>query len=174
MDEQQGSNILPKEGMSRNKKIAIGCGIASLVITCVCVLISFVFYNQILREPENLTVEAEYPSTVQVGDAFELILNVHNTGDTSFTVGDIDLDIAFSDSILDGAIVERMDPPMEKDFSISGMKTFHYNRAIPPGESQKVTFYLRATEVGEFGGSILVYVGNLSHLLDVSITVIPN
>ncbi len=174
MEEQQGSNLAEpsKEGLSQNKKIAIGCGGVSVVIVCACMLSSIIFFSQFAGEPENLIVEAEYPWTVQEDDTFELILNLQNKGDAAITVGDIDLDEVLGGSILDGAAVERTEPAMEKDYSLSGIKSFSYDRTIPAGESQKVTFYLRATEVGEFGGSIGVYVGDIARRIDVSITVI--
>lgn len=102
------------------------------------------------------------PSVVRKGENFDLVLTLTNTGNTSFTVGDIDLDEILGGSILDGAIVLETEPIMERDYSVSGIKSFHYNQTLQPDETKHVIFHLQATTAGEFGGSIGIYVGNLS------------
>ncbi len=165
-----------KKKLSQNQIFGIGCGIVALlsaslfVITCLSVLFLLVYLG---REPENLFVEVEYPWVVDKGDEFEFVLNIRNTGDTALTVGDIDLDVMFSDSILDGAIVVRTDPSMERDYSVPGVKTFRYNHTIPPGEKRQVTFFLKASTPGEFGGPIDVFTGSISSRTNAAITITP-
>jgi hypothetical protein len=164
----------PRRELSRNKKFAIGCGIVASLLLCLCLcacllIATFLFYFS--RESENIFVEAEYPWVVQEGDEFEFVLNIHNTGGTAITTGDIDLDEMFGGSILDGAIVVRTDPPMERDYSLPGVKSFKYNRIIPSGESRQVTFFLKAITPGEFGGSIAVYTGDIAYRIDAAITI---
>jgi len=154
---------------------AIGCGVLVVLSVCGCLIFgvgSVGLLTYFIREPEDLSVEYTLPYRVMRGEEFELLLTLSNTGDSEFTVNDIDLDEAFGDSILDGAIVLWTDPPMEKDYSISGIKTFQYNRSIPAGETHQVTFRLQAVTSGEFGGSIGVYVGDLAKSIDyVGITI---
>ena len=69
--------------------------------------------------------------------------------------------------------VNSFEPEMQKDFSIAGIKTFLYDRPLNPGETQKVTFYLRAKEIGDFGGSIGVFVGDNAVRGDASISILP-
>jgi hypothetical protein len=125
-------------------------------------------------QPENLVVEAEFPRTVHEGDSFQLVLNIRNTGDTAITVDVISLDEVLGDSILDGAVVLDIEPPMERNYS-GGIKNFYFDQTIPPGETLQVTFFLEATSPGEYGysGSIAVYLGELKayRLWDVAITV---
>ncbi len=155
---------------------AIACGVLVILSACGCLIFgagSVGLLTYFGREPDNLSVEYALPYSVVRGEEFELLLTLSNAGDSEFTVNDIDLDEAFSDSILDGAIVLWTDPPMEKDYSISGIKTFQYNRAIPAGETRQVTFRLQAVTSGEFGGSIGVYVGDLAKSIDyVGITIV--
>lgn len=150
-------------------------GIIVAVILCVCVacvgVVALLIYMG--DEPENLSIQADYPATVQEGEDFEFVLYIENTGNNSLTVEDIDLDEMLGNSILDGAIVERTDPPMEKDYSLPGVKTFMYNDEIPPGETREVTFYLTATYAGEYGGSIGVYSGGRAKRIDAHIIVTP-
>lgn len=154
---------------------AIGCGVLVVLSACGCLIFgagSVGLLTYFGREPENLSIEYSLPYSVVRGEEFELLLTLSNAGDSEFTVNDIDLDEAFSDSILDGAIVLWTDPPMERDYSIPGIKTFQYNRSIPAGETRHVTFRLQAVTSGEFGGSIGIYVGALVKTIDyVGITI---
>lgn len=166
----------PGNWLSRNKGLAIGCGVAAVISACACfclclLVVAFIAYFG--RQPENLLAEAEYPQVVQEGEEFELVLTMYNTGDTPIVVGDIDLDEMLSASILDGAVVLETEPPMERDFSLQGVKTFKYDRVIPPGESRQATFLLEAIKPGEYGGSIGVYSGDIAYTLQATITVVP-
>lgn len=157
------------------RNVAIGCGVLVILSVCGCLVFgagSIGLLTYFVREPEDLSVEYTLPYSVMRGEEFEFLLTLINTGDSEFAVNDIDLDEAFGDSILDGAVVLWTDPPMEKDYSISGIKTFEYNRAIPAGETRQVTFRLQAVTSGEFGGSIGIYVGALAKTIDyVGITI---
>jgi len=117
-------------------------------------------------EPEGLAADYSMPGLVENGETFELVITMENTGTTDIEVSDIDLDEAFGNSILDGAIVLSTEPPMQKDYSLSGIKTFKYNRTINPGDVHRVTFTLQAVTAGEFGGSIGIYVGDLAKRFD--------
>ena len=125
-------------------------------------------------DPEGLAASYDMPGLVTSGETFDLVLSLTNTGETDMMVTDIDLDEAFGGSILDGAIVLTTDPPMEKDYSLSGIKTFKYNHTLYPGETQTVRFTLQAVSVGEFGGSIGIYVGDKAKRFDYIGLVITN
>jgi len=169
-------SVEPKKEKWSRGRIAIGCGVALIIVVCACAILGAAGVGLLAywgREPEGLSIQTEYPWTVQVDDEFIFILTLHNTGDKVISVGDIDLDEAFSGSILDGAVVERTEPTMGKDFSITGIKTFLYDRPLNPGETQEITFYLRAKEIGDFGGSIGVFVGDNAVRGDASISILP-
>lgn len=157
------------------RNVAIGCGVLIVLSVCGCLIFgagSVGLLTYFGREPENLSVEYSLPYSVIRGEEFELLLTLSNSGDSEFTVNDIDLDEMLSGSILDGAVVLWTDPPMERDYSMQGIKTFQYNHAIPPGETRQVTFRLQAVTSGEFGGSIGIYVGGLAKRIDyVGITI---
>lgn len=154
--------------------VAWTCGIALAVVVCLCLVmaaLSVGLIAYITPDPKGLAVESSLPFAVKQGETFELVLHLSNTGSQPFTVGDIDLDQAMGGSILDGAIVLNTDPPMERDYSIPGIKTFHYDRPIAPGATNTVRFILQATSQGEFGGSIGIYVGARFKQIDATITV---
>lgn len=128
------------------------------------VAVGFVAYFG--RSPENFTADYSMPSIVSRDEEFDLVLTLTNTGMETVKVNDIDLDQVFGGSILDGAIVLTTEPEMERDYSLEGIKTFRYNRTIESGDTVTVVFHLQATTVGEFGGSIGIYVGELSYQFD--------
>jgi len=142
--------------------------VAVAVGVCCCLAIAgtigvLAYFGQ---EPENVSVEYDMPSVVSNGETFDLVLRVTNQGTETITVSDIDLDEAFGGSILDGSVVLGTEPTMERDYSVEGLKTFFYNQPIQPGETRTITFHLQATTVGEFGGSIGLYVGDHSKRID--------
>jgi len=170
MSMESSQAITPKN--SSTNKFLIGCGVLVLLSICGCVLGTVGFFVYFGREPETLAVDYSIPYSVTKGERFELVLTLTNTGHSDLLVGDIDLDEVFGGSILDGSTTVSTDPPMDRDFSISGIKSFAYNRTIPAGESRQVTFFLEAVEVGEFGGSIGIYVGNQAkRIIYVGITI---
>ena len=130
---------------------------------------SFAFFS---GEPQGLIVDYELPYSVRVGEEFEFVLHLTNASGHPLQVSDIDADEVFSGSILDGAVVLSTDPPMERDYSLSGIKTFAFDTTIPPGETTTVRFLLMATTPGEFGGSVGVYVGRLATRVYPLITIV--
>jgi hypothetical protein len=141
---------------------------AIVVGACCCISIAG-FVGAIAyfgREPEGLSVQYEMPSVVQKGENFDLSIKATNSGSQSVIITSIDLDEAFGGSILDGSQVLETEPLMERDYSLEGIKTFHCSETIQPGETKTFTFHLQATTVGEYGGSIGVYVGDISKRLD--------
>jgi len=144
-------------------KWALGAIAICICLGCAGTIGFFLYFGQ---EAENFSIEYSMPSVVRKGENFDLTITLTNTGNASFTVSDIDLDEIMGGSILDGAIVRETEPEMERDYSLSGIKTFHYNQTLQPGETKRVIFHLQATTAGEFGGSIGIYVGNLSRRID--------
>jgi hypothetical protein len=154
------------------RNVAIACGVLAILTICGCSLATIGFFGYYGREPETLTVEYSIPYTVTRGEEFDLVLTLRNTGNEDVYISDIDLDEAFSGSILDGAITISTDPEMERNFSTDGIKTFVYNRSLPAGSTEQVIFRMEAVAVGEFGGSIGVYVGPIAARIDyVGITI---
>jgi len=142
--------------------------VAVALTTCCCLvlagLVSFFVYFS--REPENLSVDYSIPSLVKKGELFDFTLTLTNTGSEPITVASIDLDEALGGSILDGCIVLETEPFMERDYSLKGIKSFTYNQTIQPGETKTLIFQLQGTTAGEFGGSVGVYVGDISKRID--------
>ena len=137
-------------------------------LACVCLvcagIVGFVMYFG--QEPEGLSLDYTIPSVVRNGENFDLIITITNSSSNPVTVSGIYLDEALVGSILDGSIVLETEPPMERDYSIEGIKYFNYNQIINPGETKSIVFHLQAIAIGEFGGSIGVYVGDTSKRIE--------
>lgn len=170
----------PAEGIDtiasprRVNPLLIACGVILLISICICLILggaSVGLLAYFAGEPEGLQVEYQLPYITRIGEEFDFVLILRNVGTAPFTVDDIDLDMALSGSILDGAIVLSSDPIMERDYSIPGIKTYFFNRTIAPGDTETVVFTLEAVAIGEFGGSVGVYVGDESVIVEPVITV---
>jgi hypothetical protein len=179
MDEQKElrRSTETKKDNKRYWGMAIGCGVALVIIICGCGLLGATMFGLLIYfggegEPEGLGLQTQYPWTVQKDESFELVLSITNSGNTTLLVEDIDLDEPLSGSILDGTVVERTEPDMEKDYSF-GFKSFKFYQRLGPGESQDVIFHLRAIDIGDHGGTIAVYVGDQAVRQDVSISIFP-
>jgi hypothetical protein len=137
------------------------------IVVCICLGCAGTIGGLVYlgREPENFSVDYSMPPIVKKGENFDLVLTLTNSGAEPITVTDIDLDEILGDSILDGAIALETDPPLERDYSVDGIKTFQYNQTLQAGETKQVIFHLQATTVGEFGGSIGIYVGDIAKRL---------
>jgi hypothetical protein len=139
-----------------------------ILVVCICLgcagTVGVLYYFG--REPETLSIDYSMPSVVRNGENFDLVITMTNTGSTSFTVNDIDLDELMGGSILDGAMVIGTEPEMKRDYSVSGIKTFTYNQVLEPGQTKQAVFHLQAMIVGEFGGSIGVYIGDNAKRFD--------
>jgi hypothetical protein len=174
--EDRNHEVHPSAGKtSTSRALFCSCGAIGAFALCLCLVLAvscaafFVFYS---GEPQGLIVEYELPYSVHVNEEFEFILHLTNDSGQPVQVSDIDPDEVFSGSILDGAVVLSTDPPMPRDYSTPGMKTFALDTTIPPEETVTVRFLLRATSPGEFGGSVGVYVGRLASRVYPVITIL--
>jgi hypothetical protein len=167
MDTLENTGSVTRMGMSKNKKIGIGCGIAAIVLMCIaaalmCAGAGYFLYT--LRDSAVLDVAVHHPETVRVGDSFELTVDITNTGETDIKVQSIDLGAAAwkkNDSILTGATVIRTEPDMDNlEISVMRFQSFAYDRVIKPGETNAVTFYFRAVEAGDFHTNIYIDTGD--------------
>jgi hypothetical protein len=153
----------PVKNSSNWWKWLLGILAVCVCLGCLGTVGVFYYFGQ---EPENLAIDYSMPSIVRKGENFDLVITMTNTGSTPFTIDDIDLDEVMGGSILDGSMVLTTEPEMERDYSTTGIKTFFYKQTLQPGETKQAIFHLQATTVGEFGGSIGVYIGDNAKRFD--------
>jgi hypothetical protein len=146
----------PAKNGSNWWKWLLGILVICVCFGCVGTVGALYYFGQ---EPDTLAIDYSMPPVVHNGENFDLVIKMTNTGSAPFTIEDIDLDELMGGSILDGAMVIGTEPEMKRDYSVSGIKSFTYNQTLQPGETKQAIFHLQATTVGEFGGSIGIYVG---------------
>jgi hypothetical protein len=118
-------------------KWLIGILVVCICLGCVGTVGVLYYFGQ---EPETLSIDYSMPSVVHNGENFDLVITMTNTGNTTFTVDDIDLDELMGGSILDGAMVIGTEPEMKRDYSVSGIKSFVYNQTLEPGQTSGQSF----------------------------------
>ena len=175
--EQQATSPSNTPAASRpaSRRLVYAFGIALALGVCLCsacAVSSVAFVAHFGGEPEGLSLQYDLPYSVRLCDEFDLVLSLTNSSDEPLHVSHIDLDELFSDSILDGAIVISTDPPIARNYSVPGTKSFNYDSVIPPGQTAILTFHLSAQTPGEFGGSIGVYVGDIAKRVYPGITIL--
>ncbi len=167
--------VPPPDRAAPPRALLYSCVALLALALCACLALAgscTVFFALYGGEPQGLIVQYQLPYTVHVGEEFEFTLHLTNVSSQPIQVSDIDPDEVFTGSILDGAVVLSTDPPMQRDYSVSGIKTYKFDTSIPPGETVDVRFLLRATTSGEFSGSVGVYVGRLATRVYPVITVL--
>lgn len=154
-------------------KWIFGCSVAALLLGGLCIAGLVAMMVAFSGEPEGLLVEVDYPWSVTLGETFDVTFQLRNVGEEPLFVEDIDLDEPLDDSFLDGCVVVSSDPPIEKDYSLDGIKSFLYDTTIDPGDSHTVVFTVEAQAEGQWGGPVAVYAGHLAARKNISILVRP-
>ncbi len=101
-------------------------------------------------EPENIEVSIDAPVSVSVGQAFEVVLTVKNTGPSNQTLVDMDI----GEDYLEGVVVQKMDPPFKDALDAFGIMTYSMDLALPPEQEITVTISAYAAHAGDYSGSI--------------------
>ncbi len=149
--EAEGINMLKK------KIILLGCGIPLLVsIILAGLIVGWIIH--ISQDVKGISLSIESPLDVQIGDTFELRLNVKNERETKvLNISDIDI----SGEYIGGFILISSDPAPKSSMNIPFFHDMSYTFGTPvqPGETKTFSFVLRAEQGGIFRGDIDVCEG---------------
>jgi hypothetical protein len=143
---------------SQRRGCLVGCG-ASLLLLC---LISTCAIGTIelagthaARSP--LDVSLDCPGAVHAGETFEAVVHIHNPGDEPGADLAIDLDSSLELNLFDGISVAQSDPPYSSHWEgTPGHHFYEFDRTVMPGETQEITFQLKAERPGDFRGFLFV------------------
>ena len=109
----------------------------------------------VLSDPFQLLVE--HPTSVGVGDEFDVEIEVINSSDGELAIRSVDLEETF----LGGFEVISFKPAAEDTDAMLGWMTWYLDPiSISPGGSQSLTIRLRATDGGIFLGDLDVCTPN--------------
>ena len=105
-----------------------------------------------LEHPENVEIRVEAPFSIDVNQAFEVVLTVKNTGSSNQTLVDVDI----ADEYLEGVVVSAMDPAFKEAMHIPFDNTQSYSMdlALPPGQEITITISAFAAHTGDYAGDI--------------------
>lgn len=139
------------------KSFLIGCGVAAAL--CVALLVAFIgFLAYIAEDPKNITAVVDAPEQVQVGENFELKVEVANRRPKeAMALSDIDL----GESYLAGFEIIGVEPTPKssRHVPIDESRSYTFAVSIPPGTSRTFTFKLRAKTAGVYQGDVDVCEG---------------
>lgn len=147
----------------------ITCGILLAVLTCLGIVFIVGGFGALVAlfgpDPEGLTVVVESPGSVAEGDEFQIIVRVGNTGAQPITISEIGL------PRIETAFVVASDPPSLGQTPMTDEIGYQFAIPLAPGETQAVTFTLRAISAGEYGGALKTWVGTRSKHTDFSVVI---
>lgn len=144
--------------MTGKKAVLIGCGSAAgLVLLLVVAFVAWVAH--ISKDVEGVSVAADVPLDVVVGETFELVVNVRNERERQpLALSDIDI----GEEYLVGFAVISTEPTPESSMHIplDNSRSFTFGVSIPAGEAKAFTFKLRAEKAGIYRGDVDICEGS--------------
>lgn len=140
----------------KSKKLWLWGCVTGLIL----LLIGLCIVAYLVVSPSTLNGTISVPPVVNQGDEFDIIIFLTNSTGKSVFIRDITFqNYIGASNLLKGASVISTDPDMWSDLSIFGkdLVEFRYNREIQPGETQTFTFHMKAENMGNYMGDIVVY-----------------
>jgi hypothetical protein len=140
-------------------------GIVGLVLLYFLSMIAATVYVGIVgNQPKGVVVRVHAPSMCQVGDVFDVVVNVRDTLGKDRRLNNVD----FETSYLQGVAIQSIHPAASQSSgrSMLGTTIHEFDQTIAAGTACDVTFRCRAVSAGDFRGSVTVYVdsGSLRYI----------
>jgi hypothetical protein len=144
--------------MRKQHLLLFGCGGVALAFVAVVVsLVGWLWY--LGQDPKGVAISVEGPQTVAVGEEFDLTVVVRNwrVGD-SFELSDIDV----AEEYLEGFLILGTEPEAKSSMHvpIDNTRSYSFDTPIPPGQTKRYRFRLRAAAQGLFRGDVDVCEGS--------------
>jgi len=129
---------------------------AGAVLGMCCICGGILGYFASTGEVENIQSSVATPGQVELGETFDMVVEVTNTANEPQEFVDLDIDL----TLLEGFRVVSVDPQPSGDETVLGMRTMAMNLDLPPSQPVAVTVSLEATAVGTFAGDVDVCINN--------------
>jgi hypothetical protein len=146
------------KGLSTGQAVLLGCGGALLLMALVTGLLVAGLVH-ISTEPKDVDIHIDGPTDVLAGESFTLSVTITNERKRkAFALTDLDLGTDY----LDHFVVVGTDPePLSTrdNAPFDASRSFTHNLRIPPGESRRFDFVLRADHEGLYRGDLDVCEG---------------
>ena len=135
---------------SRIALVAVTAAVSVVVTSALWIVGIAVTHRLLRREPPPFAVTIDAPTEAAVGETITLKARVSNPTDERLQLGSIDV----YDSLLDGFVVQRVEPEAAQRDHTLDFSTFYYSRTLAPGETLTVAFELKAARPGLWTGDV--------------------
>jgi len=148
------------EEKKKSRGWLIGCGAGALVTLCVVTFVILGGFAGIVAlfggDPEGLELAITTPSSqVQVGENFEILIELSNAGTKNINISEIQL----PNNLLSNALVTRVTPMGREGMDYGDQTGFEFDLTIAPTGKETVIFGFEALQPGDISGSVDVSVG---------------
>jgi len=147
------------EEKKKSRGWLIGCGAGALVTLCVVAFIlvgGFAGLLALFGDPKGLEIDITTPSSsVEVGETFDLSIELSNVGTKNLTITEIQL----PNKLLSNALVRGVTHSGSIGLDYGDQTGYEFDLAIAPTGKEIVVFSFEALQPGDISGSVDVSVG---------------
>jgi hypothetical protein len=148
------------EKKKRRTQWLVGCSVGAVAIVCLVVFLVFGGFAGLMAlfggDPEGLKIDVQTPtSQINVGETFQISLNLANEGTQNITIKEIQL----PNELLEIALVTNVDPASEQGLDYGDQTAYEFDMTIAPAGQETVIFTFEALASGDISGDIDVSVG---------------
>jgi len=117
-----------------------------------------VFFKWAMAEPENISIDTNFPIQARQGEELVLEVQIENSADQVQQLYSIDIDSSY----LFGIAITEASPPYYESYTIPvvDMETYTFEHDIPAGETLVVQFSGLALKGGDFSGAMDVCINS--------------
>ncbi len=165
-------NPEPPEPKKKSRGWLIGCAAGALVTICVVVFVLVGGFAGLLAlfggEPAGLEMAVVAPSSqVQVGESFDISIELSNAGTKNITVSEIQL----PNDLLAKTLVTGVTPAGTIGLDYGEQTAYEFDLLIAPTGKETVVFSFEAFQEGDISGSVDVTVGTKAASRDVRVVI---
>lgn len=106
-------------------------------------------FQDAFAKPQNISIGADQPQSVAVGEQFKTTIKVTNTADEEQELNSIDIYYSYLDNF---EVVSVEPSARQQSFRDLNFESFFFYLPIPPGDTVDVTFTLKARQPGTHFG----------------------
>jgi serine/threonine protein kinase/S1-C subfamily serine protease len=153
------SGATARTPLKKSSRLWITCGALVAVGICISVVAITGGFGALLAifgpEPEGLSVEVITPGNVEVGQEFDISVNLTNSGTKDITVDQIQ----FPNNLLAAAVGMGSEPASSGQVDYTDATAYGFALLLAPGKSRSVDFHFKSLTAGDYSGDLNVVVG---------------
>ena len=134
--------------------ILMWIGIVLGAVVLLFVVLPIVYFMIVGSETEGIKVDISSPSTVSIGQRFEIVVSIENLLEKSRVLRSFD----FDNTLLKGFSISKIAPAAKDNSSGLGTTAYYFEIPISARGSVVLTFQCEATAPGEFSGKTMAFI----------------